>query len=557
MLSSLQVKNYVLIDSLDIQFPAGLGIITGQTGAGKSILLGALSLVLGSRADASMIGESAENCIVEAVFNVREDSSVRKALEEKDLPWNDGELVIRRVIARSGRSRSFINDEPVRVEELQRLSSRLVDIHSQHQTMLLSDRHYQLSLLDHFAGNAALLDECSAAWSDLSAHSAELSSIESKLRIMAQQKDYNEAMFRSLDEAHLREGEMEELDIEHRSLANAEEIRNNLYAVASVFTGDEQGDSPSFDSMMKEAGKLLSKVTAYIPDAASLAERLESCRLEMDDILGEVSSMEERTEVSPVRLEAVENRMSQLYDLMKKHQCSDVAGLLEEKERLSGLIFDSDSLVDRKAALEGIIAEDRARLDSACKALHESRAKASNPFAAEVQASIRRLELEQAVFAVNIAETSPSASGADSVTFLFSASGRGAVDLAKCASGGEMSRIMLCLKAMMAKYTAMPTMVFDEIDTGVSGSVADKMGSMICAMGADMQVFAITHLPQVAAKGNAHFLVSKAISPDGRAVTSISALSGEARVREIARMLSGSTVTPEAVANAKSLLAAE
>lgn len=555
MLSSLQVKNYVLIDSLDIQFPAGLGIITGQTGAGKSILLGALSLVLGSKADASMIGESAENCIVEAVFNVQDDSSVRKALEEKDLPWNGGELVIRRVIARSGRSRSFINDEPVRVEELQRLASRLVDIHSQHQTMLLSDRHYQLSLLDHFAGNAALLEECSSAWSDLSAHSAELSSVESRLRTLAQQKDYNEAMFRSLDEAHLRDGEMEELDIEQRSLANAEEIRGNLHGVTSIFSGDMQGDGHSLDSMMKEAGKLLSKVAAYIPDAASLAERLESCRLEMDDILEEVSSMEERTEVSPVRLEAVEERMSQLYDLMHKHQCSDVAGLIEEKERLSNLIFDSDSLVDRKTALEGMVAADKVRLDKACKALHEARTKASKPFAAEVQASIRGLELEQAVFAVDIAESAPSASGADSVTFLFSASGRGPVDVAKCASGGEMSRIMLCLKAMMAKYTAMPTMVFDEIDTGVSGSVADKMGSMICSMGADMQVFAITHLPQVAAKGNAHFLVSKTISPDGRAVTSISALSGEARVREIARMLSGSTVTPEAVANAKSLLA--
>ena len=554
MLTSLQVRNYVLIDSLDIQFPAGLGIITGQTGAGKSILLGALSLVLGSKADASLIGRSADNCIVEAAFDVHEDKVLEGMLAEKDLPWNGGQLVVRRVVAASGRSRSFINDEPVKVEDLSRFASRLVDIHSQHQTLLLSDRAYQLSMLDHFAGNSALLEECSGAWTALSSHQAELSSIEERIRTLAQQRDFNEAMFRRLDEARLREGEMEELDLEQKALANAEEIKSGLYSVSGAFSGDPQSDSPSVDSLMKEAVRQLSKVAKYVPDASGLASRLDSARLEIEDILSEVESLGQRTEVSPERLEAVENRMSLLYELMNKHQCADIAQLIAERDRLSGLIFDSDALCEKKDSLVKTVGDDRERLERVCKALHDAREKAAGPFAAEIQQSIRDLELDQAVFRVEVTPSAVTRTGADAVSFLFSASGTAPADVAKCASGGEMSRIMLCLKAMMAKYTSMPTMVFDEIDTGVSGSVADKMGSMICRMGRDMQVFAITHLPQVAAKGNAHFLVSKSIAEDGRAVTSISPLTGEDRVREIARMLSGSTITPEAIANAKSLL---
>ena len=554
MLTSLQVRNYVLIDSLDIQFPAGLGIITGQTGAGKSILLGALSLVLGSKADASLIGRSADNCIVEAAFDVHEDKVLEGMLAEKDLPWNGGQLVVRRVVAASGRSRSFINDEPVKVEDLSRFASRLVDIHSQHQTLLLSDRAYQLSMLDHFAGNSALLEECSGAWTALSSHQAELSSIEERIRTLAQQRDFNEAMFRRLDEARLREGEMEELDLEQKALANAEEIKSGLYSVSGAFSGDPQSDSPSVDSLMKEAVRQLSKVAKYVPDASGLASRLDSARLEIEDILSEVESLGQRTEVSPERLEAVENRMSLLYELMNKHQCADIAQLIAERDRLSGLIFDSDALCEKRDSLVKTVGDDRERLERVCKALHDAREKAAGPFAAEIQQSIRDLELDQAVFRVEVTPSAVTRTGADAVSFLFSASGTAPVDVAKCASGGEMSRIMLCLKAMMAKYTSMPTMVFDEIDTGVSGSVADKMGSMICRMGRDMQVFAITHLPQVAAKGNAHFLVSKSIAEDGRAVTSISPLTGEDRVREIARMLSGSTITPEAIANAKSLL---
>lgn len=552
MLKSLQVKNFVLIDSLEINFPAGLSIITGQTGAGKSILLGAISLVLGSKADASMVGESGDNCVVEAEFEM-DDESVRAAVEEEGLEWDGGNLVVRRVLNRSGRSRSFINDEPVQVGVLSRISSHLIDIHSQHQTLLLSNKAYQLSMLDHYAGNTGLLDECREIYTRLNSRLRELSELKSQIDAVAQQSEYNEARFRQLDQAKLVDGELEELEAEQKRLANAEEIRQNLFEAEDLLSPGDEERRP-IDSMLKDVARFLERAGKYLDGTSQIAERVESSRLELDDILSEIQSLSSSVDVAPDRLEKVEARMSLMYELMRKFGCSDIASLIAERERLSGLVFGSEALEERYHDLEKLIADDRARLEKVAGKLHESRSKSMVSFSNAIQDSVRSLEMEQAVFQVSLAETEMSASGKDGITFLFSASGRNPVDVSKCASGGEMSRIMLCLKAMMARYTNMPTMVFDEIDTGVSGSVADKMGSMICNMGADMQVFAITHLPQVAAKGDAHYLVSKSISQDGKATTAINQLSGDDRVMELARMLSGSVITPEAIANAKSLI---
>ena len=552
MLKSLQVKNFVLIDSLDIDFPAGLSIITGQTGAGKSVLLGAISLVLGAKADSTMVGESGESCVVEAEFEI-DDDAVRVIIEEEGLDWDGGHLTVRRVLGRSGRSRSFVNDEPVQVGVLSRLSAKLIDIHSQHQTLLLTNKAYQLSMLDHYAGNYQLLSEYRECWQRLGACENELAQLKSQIDSIAQQKDYNESRFRQLDEACLVDGELEDLEAEQVSLANAEEIKNGLYEAENLIS-PEDDERPSMDSLLKEAAKLLDKTGRFVDSSKLLSERVESLRLELDDVLSELKSLEMKVEVSPERLEAVEDRMSLLYELMRRFSCSDIASLIEERDRLSQLVFGSEALEERYGELEKQISHDRKLLATLAAKLHDSRSAKAVEFAHAIQNSVRFLEMDQAVFSVNIEEVEAGATGKDSVTFLFSASGRNPVDVAKCASGGEMSRIMLCLKAMMAKYTNMPTMVFDEIDTGVSGSVADKMGSMICSMGADMQVFAITHLPQVAAKGDAHYLVSKTVSPDGKAVTAISQMSGDDRVMEIARMLSGSAVTPEAVANARSLM---
>ena len=556
MLSRLHVRNFILIDSLEIDFPEGLIIITGQTGAGKSILLGALSLVMGSKADASLISGDAENCVVEAEFDVDpSDEALREELDENGVEWDNGHLIVRRVVNRSGRSRAFVNDSPVSVQVLQSLASRLIDVHSQHQTLLLSDKNFQLSILDHYAGNSQLREECAAAWREMTSVKSELAQLESKLARMAADKEYNEAQYSQLEAASLQEGELEELEEEQKQLANAEEIKTCLSNAEELFTGASSLEGMSMDSSLKEASKLLSKAGRFVPSLSELSERVDSCRRELDDILSEISTVNSRTDLSPERLEQVESRMSLLYGLMQKHSCSNITELIAVRERYNEMLFDSTQMDERKAELESRLASVSVKLNSLADRLHESRVSASSSFAANIQDSIRDMELPYSVFEVSLEEAALGATGRDTIVFLFSATGKNSVEVAKCASGGEMSRIMLALKAMMARYANMPTMIFDEIDTGVSGSVADKMGTLICAMGQHMQVFAITHLPQVAAKGSAHYLVSKEIDPaTGAAVSKIERLSDEQRVLELARMLSGSVLTDEAVANAKSLL---
>lgn len=561
MLKALHIKNYVLIDSLDIGFPAGLVIITGQTGAGKSILLGALSLVMGSRADSSVIGAAGDNCVVEAEFEVNdEDGSLRQYLDENEIDFDPvdgkGQLTIRRVLNSNGRSRSFVNDSPAPLKVLSMLSSRLIDIHSQHETMLLRDKQFQMSMLDHFAGDSGLLQSCRTRWERLTGLKNDLDEVNANLSRTNAEKDYNQSQFERLDSAHLKDGELEELETEQKQLANAEEIKSSLYQVENYFSpsgDDAQDDRMSIDSMLKESSRILDKLSSYIPSVSALSERIESARLELDDVLSEVSDLESGTEISDERLQEVEERLSLLYDLLKKYSCTQVSELIELRDRLSESLADTSVLEARKSALEKEIGEAEKDLAAACSDLHEARSKAVPSFSENICNSIRSLELDRAVFDVVLEPGKPGPDGSDTILFRFSSTGKSPVDVAKCASGGEMSRIMLCLKAMMARYTNMPSMIFDEIDTGVSGSVADKMGSMICSMGDYMQVFAITHLPQVAAKGDAHYIVTKEFDGD-RAISSIRKISGEDRVMEVARILSGSRVTPEAIANAKSLL---
>lgn len=550
MLRSLQIRNYALIDSLDIEFPAGLVIITGQTGAGKSIIMGALSLALGAKADASVIGDASDKCVVEAVFDVKGDAKVAEALAEADIEVSDM-LALRRIVSSSGRSRSFVNDEPVNAKVLSELSGMLMDIHSQHQTMMLRDKDFQLSILDSYAGCGILLEECADAWRSLSADRKRLSDLIEARRVLESDRDYYESRFRQLDEAALCEGELEELEAEQKVLANAGEIKASFLAVENLLEPEE---GMSLDSMLKEASRYLEKTSSYVAEAGQLAQRLESLRIEAGDIVSEAERIEESIEVSEGRLEQVEERLSLLYSLMKKHGCSDVASLIAKREELSSKLYDTDSISFEIKNLESQVVVHQGHLDDVCARLHERRMEATGRFAADIQASLRSLEMENSVFDVVLSPCAQGPGGSDGITFLFSSSGRAPVDVAKCASGGEMSRIMLSLKAMMARYVSMPAMIFDEIDTGVSGSVADKMGKMICDMGNDMQVFAITHLPQVAAKGKAHYVVVKSVDAQGRAVTTIENVSGERRLMEIARMLSGSVITPQAKDNARTLL---
>jgi DNA repair protein RecN (Recombination protein N) len=553
MLTRLQVKNYVLIDSLEIDFPEGLIIITGQTGAGKSILLGALSLVMGAKAEASMVSEGADNCVVEAEFD-SVDGSIRGLLDENEVEWEEGHLIVRRVVNRSGRSRAFVNDSPVPVNLLQEISGRLVDIHSQHQTLLLTDRHFQLNMLDDYAGNSSLRTKCSELWLELNGLKSRLGAVESKIASASRDRDYNDAQLRQLEAASLSDGELASLEEEQKQLANAEEIKNCLSGAEELFSPSSNSEMMPLDLILKEIDRMLSRVARYVPEASELAERVVSCRRELDDVYSEVSSMNSRMDMSGDRLLAVEDRMSLIYSLLQKHGCADEAELIALRERLSSEVYGSEQLQEEADELRKSILKVSAELDKVSDALHSSRLAASSEFASSIQDSVRSLEMPYALFEVVLVDAPLSQSGRDSVLFRFSSTGRNPIDISKCASGGEMSRIMLALKEMMSRFSKMPTMIFDEIDTGVSGSVADKMGSMICDMGRNMQVFAITHLPQVAAKGSAHYLVEKKITADGMAVTSIKRITGEDRALEVARMLSGSVLTAAALANAKSLL---
>lgn len=528
MLRSLSVSNYILIGSLELEFPEGLVIISGETGAGKSILLGALSLVLGAKADSGMVGEHGENCVVEAEFSV--DPALRSVLEEKDIPVEGDSLILRRVVSRSGRSRSFAGDEPVSVGDLQEISAYLIDIHSQHQTLRLQDARFRTEVLDLYGGTVELRERTAAALAALNAARRSLEELRERKALALRDQEYNNSRWQRLEEARLIPGELEDLEAEQKSLAHAEEIKEKLSEAYDILS----------EQRLKEAVRILEKASAYVPSLEDLAQRLESARIEIEDVEAEVESLGARTEASPQRLQAVEDRLSLLYSLMQKYGVASVDELIAERDRLAALVQSAETIEEDEAALEKEVSSAQKAYEKLKAELFEKRTAAAGPFAQAIQDQLRYLELDHSIFEVKVGE---------SVDFMFSSTGRAPADVSKSASGGELSRIMLSLKAMMARLTNMPTLVFDEIDTGVSGSAADKMGTLVCAMGDSMQVFAITHLPQVAAKGSAHYLVSKS-----KDVTSVSKLDSEGRVQEIARMLSGSTITPEAVANAKSLL---
>ncbi len=568
MLASLKIKNYVLIDSLEVSFPEGLVIITGQTGAGKSILIGALGLALGAKADTNAIAEGADSCVVEAEFT-QPNPALKTIFEEEDAEWDSDSLIVRRVLSRSGRSRCFVNDCPASAAFLSRIAGSLIDIHSQHQNLLLSDKKFQLSLLDYFAGDADLLAEVADLYGRHKDLCSQITSLEQRIASADEQRDYNQSILDRLTAAALKEGELEQLQEEEKRLANAEHIKEALCGAlsalgaavgygesASAYGSGSPSGSDSLDTRLRTAGRELDRLVKYFPEFASLAERLESARIELDDILSELDRTNDAFDADGSRLEAVQERVSLLQGLLAKHHCATISELITLRDSLSALLSDDGALQIELTALRKQEARLASELIEAAERLHQARVKAAEPLSQTMTDSIRSLELPYAVFTVQVAQRSEiTATGKDDVAFLFSANGQAPVEVAKCASGGEVSRIMLCLKDRMARYTAMPAMIFDEIDSGVSGSVADKMGSMICSMGERMQVFAITHLPQVAAKGQAHYLVSKEFDPDTRkAVSNLQRLSDEERVLELARMLSGSTLTDEAVANARALL---
>ncbi|MCR5827491.1 MAG: DNA repair protein RecN [Bacteroidales bacterium] len=536
MLARLTINNYALIDALDISFPKHLVIITGQTGAGKSILLGALSLLLGARADADVICDRSRNCVVEAQFIDDEGQ----------------ERIVRRVVTPQGRSRAFIDDMPVTLDELKTLTASLVDIHSQNSQTMLGDAAFQRKVLDAFAGNAALLGRYEAAYRHFKELGRELAELEQRVAQSARNRDYLQFQFDQLAKAALEPGELERLEKEQLELANAEDLKLSLRTALDALD-NERSD---VQTALKEAIGNLSKAARVIDRLEPLLQRLESSRIELKDIVNELDAEQEKISVDDARLETVENRIALIYDLMRKHEVEGVDELLALKDSLQASLQEGDDLGDRLADVR----RQKDEADRLCAELsmelHSARLQAAPKLSQVLQSSIRGLEMPFAAFSAQLEalpERGPA--GEDAVRFFFSAAGDDRPkELSKVASGGELSRIMLCVKALLAQHVQMPTMIFDEIDVGVSGSVADKMGRMIVGMGDSMQVIAITHLPQVASKGNAHYLVYKEIGDDRVASSKIRKIEGEERAREIARMLSGQEVTPEALANARVLL---
>lgn len=548
MLRSLHIGHYVLIDSLDIDFPEGLLIITGQTGAGKSIILGALSLVMGAKADPSVISEGADNCVVEAEFEV--PAGIREQFGDQEIEWDGDLLTARRVVYCSGRSRCFINDSPVNAQTMSEICSSLLDIHSQHQSLLVKDKRWQMSVLDHYAGNSELLARCASVWKDLQKCRSQIAAKRSELERLSSEYEYNSGRYSRLESAGLREGELEELEEEHGELSHAEEIKTGLASVISLVNSDELAMTTS----LQQASRQLGRLSSYIPSLADAAARMDSVRIELEDILYEIQKTDDRISLSGDRLLAVEDRLSELYSLLKNYHCDDVASLIACRDSLAAAVEGTSTIKEELEALAAAEGRLAAEHSSICASLRASRKASAAAFASDIQKDLRFLELDRALFEVGLTDAAPSAGGADELTFLFSSNGTRPEDLSKCASGGEISRIMLCLKAVMARFAKMPTMIFDEIDTGVSGSAADKMGTMICRMGESMQLLAITHLPQVAAKGRAHYVVQKAEDVFGAVKSTIFPVSGEDRVKEIARLLSGANISDAALANARELL---
>ena len=556
MLSSLHVENYALIDSLDIDFPKGLVIVSGQTGAGKSIMLGALALALGEKADASGVsakGASARPCVVEARFEINpDDLSIRTILEENDLDFSDGEIILRRVISPNGRSRCFLNDSPVTISVLSALKDRLIDIHSQHQSLLLKDGKFQLSLLDAFAHNASRLEKLRECLRALKESSLKRDRAIERLQEARAKASENASDLQILRSASLQdENEIQTLEERHAALSNVEAIKEQLEAISTL---ESSAEGLSICGSLKEISKRLEKLSSFIPSAGPLSGRVRQARIELEDVFDEISSLERATEFSPSELENTESRLSQLYSLLKKFHLDSIAELIAKRDSLALVVEGTESLEEEVEDCLRQVAEARAAFDEACADLTKARKEASADFEESITGALRFLEMPLAVFKLSFVPIDrPDECGAEGVRFLFSSIGAEPEDLSRCASGGELSRIMLCLKDIKARYEEMPTMIFDEIDSGVSGSVADKMGSMICSMGERMQILAITHLPQVASKGKSHILVSKD-SADPLARTKVSILDTQGRVHEIARMLSGSSLTPQAIENAKALL---
>ena len=549
MLERLSIENYALIQQLELELSPSLNIITGETGAGKSILLGALGLIMGNRADTAVLKDSGRNCVIEGLFDMG-GYGLETFFDENELDY-ERHTVIRRIVTPAGKSRAYVNDLPVQLATLRELAAHLIDIHSQNQGVLVADGEFRIRVLDSLADNRGLRAEYGRAYRALREREQELARLREEVGRNRRDEEYMRFQWQQIAALGLHEGELQELEAEQRELSNAEGILAALSEACGLMENDETGVLAA----LKTAEAALQRLGGVLEGTSDLVARIHSAYVELKDVSGEVASLAGRIEDNPARLEAVDNRIGAVSDLMRRYGAASSDELLALGNDLATrleAITDSDAEIAELEAETGAL---RVTAEGLAAAVTASRTEASALFDEAVGRVLARLGMPSARFVTEITPSGAlSPSGADSVRFLFNANGgEGLQSLERIASGGGTSRVMLALKSIVARSTKLPTILFDEIDTGVSGKIADAMGRIIAELGDSMQVVNITHLPQVASKGETHFLVYKEASPSGN-VTRIRLLDREARVGEIAKMLSGSEVTEAAVAQARALL---
>ena len=549
MLASISIKNYALINELHIDFSSGLSIITGETGAGKSILLGALGLVLGNRADLTTLKNTTRKCVVEAVLSI-DKYNLHDFFVREDIDYEIN-TIIRREILPSGKSRAFVNDTPVTLSVLTRLRSKLIDIHSQHQTLQLSDQQFQFQLLDAFANNESKLASYQRGLVQYTSEKNRLEEIQHAQREANLQYDYNSHLYNELLEANLVEDEQEALEEKLEKINNVEEIKQNLSEALQVSTDDTIG----IQNLLYSLESKLTKIAPYSKEYQELFERISSVKIELDDIVGELETANEQVDFNPSESTQLNDRLQLIYNLQKKHYVNSISELLLIQEELSVKVSATENAEQRFLDQQTIVKEIANKLDAIALKISEARKKITPTVSKQLESILDNLGMSHARFQIqNTLAENYYKNGKDVLSFLFSANKGGQFgELKKVASGGELSRIMLAIKKVMSENSQLPTIIFDEIDSGVSGEISNKMAHIMSQMSQQMQVITITHLPQIAAKGNQHYKVYKE-EVNNTTTTNLKQLSKDERIVEIAEMLSGKNISDSALTHARELL---
>lgn len=549
MLVSLSIKNYALIDDLKVDLKEGLSIITGETGAGKSILLGGLALVLGKRADASLVYDKNKKCIIEAEFDI-DGYDLLPFFEEKDLDY-DSLVIIRRELLPGGKSRAFVNDTPTNLSVLNQLTEQLIDVHSQHETLQLSDPEYQFHIIDALAKNEKIIKRYNHGYSQLKQLINELNEIRDRQSDSQKEYDYNVFLWNELDQAQLKQDEQEELEKDLEKRSHVEEIKEQIAGLIEISELDQMGVS----SLLADMDQNLSRISGYDEVYGDLSERFKSNLIEFKDIVEELHAENDKLVHDPGELSRVERRLEEIYHLQKKHAVASVTELLEIKDSYENKIVEVDNAEEAITNKQIEISKAESELNVLAEEIHQRRSSAAPKFIEQIESVLTKLEMKNTRFRIELVKSDQFLhNGKDQLKFLMSSDkGRNFEPLKRVASGGEMSRMMLGIKSILSRYSKLPAIVFDEIDTGVSGEVSNRIADLMLQMSRNMQVITITHLPQVAAKGQQHYKVFKE-EAKGTISSNIKLLSEEERLVELAEMLGGSRITESAMAHAKQLL---